>query len=333
MARRRFGGAVADWAFTTGVGNVPVLTASALCKFYTTQVGGSQYTDLAGASDGTGPVSQVSSLTGASVGQLPVFYGPADGTAAMWMSANDGPRVLVVANDLAAATAYLGNAQTFTASQTIGPFGDANASRLTMYAEAVGQVADVMTFWSGTDTGQGGARQRTTYMNEKGELRVICAKTNSIGVRIKGQPGQTAHVLEQTDTSNNPVSWWDADGSWRAPNLGHIISWQQAGNITVGAKPFRYYNDTGVPLTIRAVRFTLGTAPTGATAVVDVNLGGVTIFTTQANRPIIAIGGTTIKRTNMDVVAWPDGAYLSFDVDQIGSTVAGADLTLQVLAY
>jgi hypothetical protein len=65
---------------------------------------------------------------------------------------------------------------------------------------------------------------------------------------------------------------------------------------------------------------------------VDINKNGVTIFTTQGNRPTIAIAGTTSgKVTNMDVTTIADGDSLTVDVDQVGSTVAGADLTVQIV--
>jgi hypothetical protein len=44
--------------------------------------------------------------------------------------------------------------------------------------------------------------------------------------------------------------------------------------------------------TIRSVTAAVGTAPTGATLIADVNIDGTTVFTTQANRPTIAINGT-----------------------------------------
>lgn len=75
----------------------------------------------------------------------------------------------------------------------------------------------------------------------------------------------------------------------------------------------------------------LDTAPTGASVILDVNKNGTTIFTTQGNRPTIAAGsngGTEV--TNMDVTAVAAGQYLTVDFDQVGSTVAGADLVLAV---
>jgi hypothetical protein len=103
-----------------------------------------------------------------------------------------------------------------------------------------------------------------------------------------------------------------------------------SGNVATGTGTFRLYNDSGGPLTIRSVRATVGTAPTGATLIADVNIDGTTIFTTQANRPTIAVSTNTILRTNMDVTSFPNGSYLTVDIDQIGSTVTGANLVVQV---
>lgn len=99
--------------------------------------------------------------------------------------------------------------------------------------------------------------------------------------------------------------------------------------VVVGAA--RVYNDSGRTLTILSVRSSVGTAPTGASLIVDINVNGTTIFTTQANRPTIAISGfTSGKITNMDVTTIADGSYFTVDVDQVGSTIAGSDLTVQI---
>lgn len=231
-------------------------------------------------------------------------------------------------------SALLAGTQTFTGSNTFGPLANVNAQRVQIFAEATGQVADTMTFWSGTDTGAGGARQRTAYFNEKGEFRCIAAAVNSVGVRIKGQPSQTAHITEWTDTSNNPLSWVEPDGRIRAPNLGHTFAMSVSGALTAGTGKHRIYNDTGSTLTVRAVRASVGTASAGSSIICDVNKNGTTIFTTQANRPTLAAAAvTTGKLTNMDVTTLADGDYLTVDIDQIGSTTAGSDLVVQVLCY
>lgn len=78
------------------------------------------------------------------------------------------------------------------------------------------------------------------------------------------------------------------------------------------------------------------TAPTGAILKFDVHSGlaaGVTVFTTQANRPALAIGAvgpTAIVAP--DVTAIAAGTRMTLDCDQIGSTLPGADVTV-ILAY
>jgi hypothetical protein len=65
--------------------------------------------------------------------------------------------------------------------------------------------------------------------------------------------------------------------------------------------------------------------------IVDVNVSGATIFTTQGNRPTIAAAGNTSgKITNMNITTVASGAYLTIDVDQVGSTTPGNDLAVQI---
>jgi hypothetical protein len=92
------------------------------------------------------------------------------------------------------------------------------------------------------------------------------------------------------------------------------------------------YNDSGRTLTITSVRASVGTAPTGASVIVDVHLNGTTIFTTQGNRPTISPGAFTSGSATPDVTSVAAGDYLTIDIDQVGSTVAGAYLTVQVTA-
>jgi hypothetical protein len=76
----------------------------------------------------------------------------------------------------------------------------------------------------------------------------------------------------------------------------------------------------------------VGTAPTGAAAIFDIEKEGVTIFTTTANRPTIPIAGTESPvSARPDVTSFVAGDTFALRVSQIGSTVAGsdADVTLQ----
>lgn len=103
------------------------------------------------------------------------------------------------------------------------------------------------------------------------------------------------------------------------------------GDISVVAGSVRIYNATGQTCTISKVFICLNTAPTGSAVIVDVHKNGTTIFTNQAHRPQIAISGNTGVTTSVDVSSWLDGEYLTVDIDQIGSTIPGSDLTVHIV--
>jgi lipopolysaccharide export system protein LptA len=86
----------------------------------------------------------------------------------------------------------------------------------------------------------------------------------------------------------------------------------------------------GGTFTIQTVAVMVNTAPTGASLIVDVNKNGTTIYGTQSNRPTIAASGTSATVGAHSVTSVTDGDYLTVDVDQIGSTVPGSDLTVVV---
>lgn len=93
----------------------------------------------------------------------------------------------------------------------------------------------------------------------------------------------------------------------------------------------RLYNRSGKTRTVVGCWAAAGTAPTGASIIVDVDKDGTTIYTTQANRPEIAISGFVSALETPDVTSWADGSYLNVEIDQVGSTVVGADLTVGII--
>jgi hypothetical protein len=101
------------------------------------------------------------------------------------------------------------------------------------------------------------------------------------------------------------------------------------GTLTVKVGTGRYPVKGGT-YTIISVAAMVNTAPTGASVIIDVNKNGTTIFGTQGNRPTIAASATSATVGSFSVSSLTDGDYISVDVDQIGSTIAGADLTVVV---
>lgn len=148
---------------------------------------------------------------------------------------------------------------------------------------------------------------------------------NKIDSSEKGQPNGVA----QLDGTGKVTP-----GQLQTQNISKILPYSYLGNVAVGAGTFRLYNDSGATWTVRGVRASVGTAPTGASLIVDINKNGTTIFTTQGNRPTIAAAANTSGNvTNMDVTTVANGEYLTVDIDQVGSTLTGADLTVQVEVY
>lgn len=132
----------------------------------------------------------------------------------------------------------------------------------------------------------------------------------------------------------NGVATLDGSGKIpiaQMPYSSRIHAFSTSGALAAGAGSHRIYNDSSASWTIQSVRASVGTAPTGSSIILDVNIDGTTIFTTQANRPTIAISSfTSGKLTNMNVTTIASGSYLSIDIDQVGSTISGSDLTVQI---
>ncbi|MCZ7543221.1 MAG: hypothetical protein M5R40_06630 [Anaerolineae bacterium] len=110
----------------------------------------------------------------------------------------------------------------------------------------------------------------------------------------------------------------------------HTVYWSFEGELAEGASPLRLYNRSGVARTIAEVFLAVHTAPAGAAVIVDVHKDGTTIFTNQSNRPQIAAGNDTGASAAIDDPAWPAGAYLTAEIDQVGASTPGSDLVVHV---
>lgn len=97
MPRHPFGGSTAD--FVDQVANTGGLFADsgASCSFYTAQTSGVQVTDL---TDLAG--NPIETVAADNYGQIPVFYGPPDGTSQLWVAAGGPGRQSMTATDIPA---------------------------------------------------------------------------------------------------------------------------------------------------------------------------------------------------------------------------------------
>lgn len=158
----------------------------------------------------------------------------------------------------------------------------------------------------------------------------VVALATELGVTPSGAATTVAARLDALDTElGTDPSGAFATVKARLDAASQLLPFDRAGALTVsaGVRRFRF----PVKATILGVQAAINTAPTGAAVIVDVNINGVTAYTTQANRPTIAAAAfDSGAETVPDVTAIAAGQYLTVDVDQIGATVAGSDLTIVV---
>jgi len=95
----------------------------------------------------------------------------------------------------------------------------------------------------------------------------------------------------------------------------------------VTAKP-RYYSTFDGTITEIAV--SVGTAPIGADVIVNIYKNGTTIFDSPSGRPTISDGSYFDLSSTADTATLNTGDYLTVSIDQVGSSFAGSDLTVQI---
>lgn len=151
-------------------------------------------------------------------------------------------------------------------------------------------------------------------------------------VRIAGNKGDryVAEVVSKTGAYLSTASTYTTAGTGTTSTgttVTPVIPYVSSGILTVRTGVTRFRFPFGA--TILGISGMVSTAPTGAAIIFDVNRNGNSVFTSSLNRPQIAVGSfSTLTEIVPDVFSMTLGDYLTVDIDQIGSTVAGSDLTV-----
>jgi hypothetical protein len=103
------------------------------------------------------------------------------------------------------------------------------------------------------------------------------------------------------------------------------VVWSRTGVAAVVGGAVRWYNPKGGALTVLTARASVNTAPTGASLIVTLVKNGATTIATLT----ITAGSYTSGLQTVNA-ALADGDYLTVNITQVGSTVAGSDLTVQI---
>jgi hypothetical protein len=211
-----------------------------------------------------------------------------------------------------------------------GGTGANTAARL-----AIGTNGHVLTADSAEATGMkwaavtGGSGIPATTVNAKGDLIAATADdtVTRLGVGTNGQ------VLTADSAEATGIKWATPAASGAA---AYTVTASIGRTLAVESDPFRWYNGTGATRTITNVWASVGVASSGTSIILDINrsVGGgalTTMYTTQANRPTIAAAGFLSTLTLPNVTTIAAGDYITFDVDQVGSSQPGAYLLLTIV--
>ncbi|MEX0748739.1 MAG: hypothetical protein WD467_03520 [Candidatus Saccharimonadales bacterium] len=128
-------------------------------------------------------------------------------------------------------------------------------------------------------------------------------------------------------TSHSGLSDLGADDHLQY-QIADIAQFAREGTLSVASGRGRYRFP--YTATILGVSAAVDTAPVGSGITIDVNKNGTTIYTTQGNRPSVSDGTNDAAETTPDVTAVASGDHLTVDIDTVGSSTPGADLTVFV---
>jgi hypothetical protein len=158
---------------------------------------------------------------------------------------------------------------------------------------------------------------------------VSTATAGSSTVALSGLANSTRYVAYALVAGQHRYTHFSTDAVPAvAGATAGLLTFDQPGTLRLGTG----LSSLRFPVAVRllSVAATAGRAPTGAAILVDVNLNGITIFTGQAGRPQIAAGATASSDAQPDVTSVSAGDSLTCDIDQVGSSFAGSDLTVIV---
>lgn len=143
--------------------------------------------------------------------------------------------------------------------------------------------------------------------------------------------GGVVTVPEDHRAGPGGVHGGGSSGAGANPTQAIIIAvGDESTALTTGTSKVKFRMPYAFTLT--GVRSSVNTAPTGANLIVDINEGGSTILSTELS--IDATETTSTTSATPAVIsdaALADDAEISIDIDQIGSTIAGAGLKVALI--
>ena len=177
----------------------------------------------------------------------------------------------------------------------------------------------------------------TDLANHLNTLECLTADPNGSVLGVHGELkcasfGGSHYACMNTNTGPSKGTTWTCLNIGVSPTTGIFCG----GTLSTSMNCGQFRGRIPVICTPTRVDLTVTTAPTGAALIVDVNECSApttctTLFTTQANRPQIAASALSGNSTTFDDTSVALGNYIGFDIDQVGSTIAGSNLTVTLV--
>lgn len=220
--------------------------------------------------------------------------------------------------------------------------------------------SDSIKFWEAVVGGTTGERTLVIGANSSGQTRIdlACLKIDPSTppdlnaeniaelIIVQGTPGAGAPAIpafhlklaeitvvngaseiENVSINDTRVQITFKSALLDLPPTNRAFAWFISGTLATGSNQGPRYI---VPqdMTIQKVWLRARTAPTGASILIDINKNGSTIWSSQGNRGSISAGQLSGNTEIFNTIELSAGDYLDLDIDQIGSTIAGEDLTV-----
>lgn len=142
-------------------------------------------------------------------------------------------------------------------------------------------------------------------------------------------PANTLHLYAKDNNGVSSLFFIDDSGS--ITQLGDVTPtfiFPVPGSLIVGTS-LTAALIVPKPLTIKKAYAYVKTAPVGASIITNILKNNASIWNaTPANKLSIADGVQSGSETSFDVTALSEGDILTLNVDQVGGTTAGSDLTV-----
>jgi hypothetical protein len=142
--------------------------------------------------------------------------------------------------------------------------------------------------------------------------------------------GWSAYVRDEDARYTYDGSAWSVAASDTEPEVIVIACSDETTDLTTGTATVTFR----VPfaMTLSSVRASVTTAPTGAALTVDINEAGVSILSTKLTIDVSEKTSTTAATPAvLSDTGLADDAEITIDIDQVGSTVAGAGLKVYLI--